>query len=329
MIKKQKLNRFLELDALRGIAALAVLLYHFTTRYDEIYGHADLVFSVDYGFVGVQIFFILSGFVIYMSLERVKSIKDFVKRRAKRLYPVYWAAVLTTFAVVSIFGLPGREVSLGSMMLNFLMFHGYLLVDNVDNVYWSLKVELTFYFWMGLLLFFNKTQKIEEFSILWLIAMIIFSFLEFPYIGYLKAMLLLDYGALFIAGITFYRIYKYGFSWRRAGILLGTYLVYSLAVSTSIMLGLIALTYLAFMLFIAGRLSFLSNRVLVYFGAISYPLYLVHQNIGYVTINKLYDFGVTSNLLLVCIPIGVTVLIADLLNRFVDIPFQSYLKKFI
>lgn len=121
-------KRFLELDALRRIAALAVVFYHLTTRYNEIYGHEHMTFSVDYGFVGVQIFFILSGFVIYMSLEKVSSLKDFIKRRIKRLYPVYWVAVVTTFIVVSIFGLSGREVSLLSMFGNFLMFHGYLLI---------------------------------------------------------------------------------------------------------------------------------------------------------------------------------------------------------
>lgn len=108
-------SRLLELDALRGLAALAVVLYHYFYRYNELYGHHGN-FAVDwtyFGKLGVELFFMVSGFVIFMSLNRVNRPVDFLVSRFSRLYPTYWCALILTFTVVSIWGLPGREISTG------------------------------------------------------------------------------------------------------------------------------------------------------------------------------------------------------------------------
>ena len=61
--------RLAQLDALRGIAALAVVLFHYTTRYDQLFGHAQSpALSFPYGYLGVNLFFMISGFVILMTL---------------------------------------------------------------------------------------------------------------------------------------------------------------------------------------------------------------------------------------------------------------------
>ena len=88
----------MELDALRGIAAFSVVLFHYTARYDSIYGHSNrLLFKFNYGHLGVNLFFIISGFVIFMTLDRTKSVIDFVVARFSRLYPAYWTALALTF----------------------------------------------------------------------------------------------------------------------------------------------------------------------------------------------------------------------------------------
>ncbi|TOO76409.1 acyltransferase, partial [Vibrio parahaemolyticus] len=106
----------------RGIAALAVVIYHYLYRYNELYTHQDLNLDWAYwGKYGVQLFFIISGFVIFMSLERVKKPLDFIASRFTRLFPAYWIALIITTLVVYSFGLPGREVSLTSTVINFTM----------------------------------------------------------------------------------------------------------------------------------------------------------------------------------------------------------------
>ena len=74
-------NRLQELDALRGIAALMVVLFHFTMGRQE----ANLGFKL--GTTGVDLFFIISGFVIFMSLSKVKNSKDFIMPIP---YSIHW-----------------------------------------------------------------------------------------------------------------------------------------------------------------------------------------------------------------------------------------------
>ena len=146
MRQRPSRERFLELDALRGVAAMSVLFFHYTTRYHELFGHTDRVYcSFPLGSCGVNLFFMISGFVILMTLDRCKRPLDFVFARFSRLYPVYWVAVIFTFAVVSICGLPGREYSLATLVANLTMFHGLFRFADVDSVYWTLVCELCFY----------------------------------------------------------------------------------------------------------------------------------------------------------------------------------------
>jgi peptidoglycan/LPS O-acetylase OafA/YrhL len=99
-------RRLFELDAMRGLAASSVLLFHFG------------VFK--YGCTGVDLFFIISGFVIFMSLEKSASLKRFWLSRLIRLFPSYWLSVIITIASVSLIG---HEVSkgLGFVIGNVLM----------------------------------------------------------------------------------------------------------------------------------------------------------------------------------------------------------------
>ena len=93
--------RLVELDALRGIAAMAVVAYHYTTHYANQIGHmTPLRFGFPAGNYGVHLFFLISGFVIFMTLERTRNAMDFVVSRFSRLYPAYWAAMLVTGVVV-------------------------------------------------------------------------------------------------------------------------------------------------------------------------------------------------------------------------------------
>ena len=81
-------TRLLELDALRGIAAMAVMGFHYTTLYSHETGHlGELPFEVRYGNYGVHLFFMISGFVIFMTLERTRTAKDFIVSRFSRLFP--------------------------------------------------------------------------------------------------------------------------------------------------------------------------------------------------------------------------------------------------
>ena len=94
-------GRVRELDVLRGLAAAAVVLFHYTVRYGALYGYpAPPSVRVPTGFYGVEVFFCISGFVIFMTLDRTRRPMDFVVSRVSRLWPAYIVAIAVTFAVV-------------------------------------------------------------------------------------------------------------------------------------------------------------------------------------------------------------------------------------
>ena len=282
-------KRLLELDGLRGISALGVVLFHYFYHYNTIYGHQKL--SVGWSFVGqfgVQLFFLISGFVIYMTINRVEQPLDFVISRFSRLYPVYWVSALITFLIVLYFGLHGREVSFLAAALNILMFQSYLGIPDIDGSYWTLAVELSFYFLVFGLYLSNSLHKIDFFFIPLIIISVAHSAELVTIPSLIYEILILKHLPFFMSGICFYRIY---YNQRSKifnfGILLiclfSTIIIHSF--SRFIIFSFI---YLFFFLVISGYMGFLKNNCFVFIGGISYSLYLLHQNIGYVIINEFY-----------------------------------------
>lgn len=322
-------QRYSELDAIRGIAALMVVLFHYTIRYCQIYECSiEPAFSFPLGKYGIQLFFIVSGFVIFLTLDKTVYAVDFIASRLSRLYPAYWAAVMLTFAVVYIFSLPGREVSIQSALINLTMIQKWLRVASVDGVYWTLAVELSFYLVMFTLFITKQIKRINIVVIIWLSVMIGFKYMEVNNIIQIhwavKLLFLLDYGNLFIAGILFYKImHKGGFS----NYLL---LMFTLAAEYYLhgKLALLIVTgyFVVFLLFSKGFLRILSVKPLIYLGTISYSLYLIHQNIGYVIIRILDSNNMMNSISIIVVPLGVSVVIASLMQTYIEKPSLNIIR---
>lgn len=292
-------GRIKELDALRGIAVLGVVLYHYTTRFGELFGrHPGFSLDFPYGTFGVQLFFIISGFVILMTIEKTQSAGQFLLHRFARLYPSYWVAVVVTFTLVKLFALPGLEVGRLSALVNLTMLQSFFNFPHVDGVYWSLTVELIFYAVMAILIIFNKIERLERLSIFWLAAVLAFHLFFKTSLD--PVSLFLRYAHLFLAGMMFYWLKTHGLTTARNLIViacLGTQLILA-PVGEGIV---VTLFFAAFYLLVFGKLDFINNRGLLFLGAISYPLYLVHENIGYLIIRQLYAWQ-ASYVLVIFLP---------------------------
>src|SRR6184192_554894 len=152
----KNLNRCLELDALRGLAALMVVLFHFTMGRKE----AGMGFVL--GITGVDLFFIISGFVIFMSLTKVKSSTEFIINRISRLYPTYWACVSFTFILIVATSLYHHDkIPFAHYLGNMTMFQYYLGIPNLDGPYWTMIIEMIFYIGILFLFHFNLIKHLN------------------------------------------------------------------------------------------------------------------------------------------------------------------------
>jgi peptidoglycan/LPS O-acetylase OafA/YrhL len=325
-------SRLAALDALRGIAALAVVLFHYLPYYDELYGHTFAIPSfLDFGRYGVHLFFILSGFVIFMTLERTQCPRDFALARAFRLLPALWAGIILTFAVVHVLGPADRAVSLGSALLNFTLMHEYLGLPHVDGAYWSLVIEATFYVWIGLLFYgLGDWQRIRV--ALWLWVMIsyltVLGWRQIPDAAdfLIKDLLFVRYAPLFVSGILLYRWHRHGRPGAVDIALLGLSVGHSVVAYTAPFNGFVLGCHGVFILAIAGHLDWLARRSLLWLGSISYTLYLIHQNIGYGLIDLAYGAGLPG-MAAVALALFAAIMLASLLHYGVEKPALSWFRQ--
>ena len=319
-----KTARLYQLDALRGIAALMVVLFHYLYHYDFKYGHAFAVPEwVHLGKSGVYLFFIISGFVIFWTLTRSERPMDFVFSRFSRLYPPFWVAMIATFAFVSLVGPADREVSWETFLVNVTMFHEFVGYAHVDGVYWTLSIELAFYVLAFSAMVCGVLRYTDHICLLWLSASFAESLLNLD-LGIVEKVLLLKYNLLFVCGISFYRI------WAKEARLLPALCI---ALATSLawfrfeadVAATITIWISLFALVIVGRLQWLNQRALVWLGSISYSLYLIHQNIGYGIIEWGYAIGL-SPLFSIGLALFVSFAGAQAITSFVEKPALSALR---
>ncbi len=293
-----RVKRLAEIDALRGLAAVSVMAFHYTYKFGEVYGFTgSMPFQADWGYLGVNLFFVISGFVIFMTLDRTRVPMDFVVSRASRLFPAYWTAIVLTVCITHVLGLPGKEVSWRVALLNLPMIEQLFRIPPVDGVYWTLLVELLFY---GLAFLLFVTRSIHRVHVAlgallglrlvyW--AMAVGAHVDLPW--RINQLLILDFIPFFALGIVAYRLMHDPSA--PANWLTGALSIFTLALTDSILMAAVGtVCFLAVWLAATSRLPFLRARVLVGLGTISYPLYLLHENIGWALLRQFQDRGLTT-----------------------------------
>src|SRR5712691_1793156 len=124
-------NRFAELDGLRSIAALWVVVYHFVGRPNAYWLKDNPEFAALItpwninlqGLYAVDLFFIISGFVIFMTIRRSNTVLDFVISRAARLYPAFWVCVLVTTVIAIMVPASAQQITIGQAVVNATMLN--------------------------------------------------------------------------------------------------------------------------------------------------------------------------------------------------------------
>jgi peptidoglycan/LPS O-acetylase OafA/YrhL len=296
-------GRFEELDVLRGLAAMYVVLSHYSTHCVSFFGEAPFGVDLGTGFYAVQLFFMISGFVISLTLERSNTWQDFAFSRLSRLYPVYW--VVVTLVVALEFLVFGEKVWVGGYIANLTMLQEFLGIGNLDNVFWTLTVELAFYVVMGVIFATGFLCRVEVLGGIWLALACLWSLAE-QHLGIglpdvLPRYLILRHAEFFVAGITFYLISAKGLTAGRVMLLFGALAAAGWIDGREVngvaavgwmdglqRMSIAAVLITIFILALSGRLRLSISPVTLWLGTISYSLYLSHRNLGFSTLNQLH-----------------------------------------
>ena len=333
-------KRYKELDSLRGLAAMLVVFFHFTWGCDK----AGFIFW--YGNAGVDLFFMISGFVIFLSLNNVNNVTEFAIHRVARLFPTYWTCVTFTY-ILHVTYFQFVEVDFGmfsiySYLVNMTMLQFYLHEPNLDQPYWTMIIELLFYVLMAGLYYFRLFRRINMIAFVSTASLaILANFVQSTGISWLFRWIpVLTYLPLFFAGIVFYKIYH------RKGSLLSNYLLLlSLLLcelwlfdisGRLIFLGraqytiVLLVFFMLFILFVHGRLKFIAAGWMLFLGRISFALYLTHQFLSVnILLPLLTEFAGLSYWIAVIITLPIVILVAAIITFYVEKPLSAKMKSWL
>jgi len=273
------------LDGIRGIAILGVLLFHIWPEYFH------------YGYVGVDLFFVLSGYlitnIIYMKLNKNSfNFKEFYRNRIRRIFPAVIIVLLFTLFIGYLFLFPSELKELGHHVKSSAFFYeNFRLINEVgywDKAaqlkpllhFWSLSVEEQFYiFWPFIiyLIYKFRLNLVYSLLVLFVISLLVRFFLDIDTFYHSFA----RFWELILGGLLYAISSKYNYEISKNNIIL-------------------------------------SNRILVFLGLVSFPLYLWH----YVIISYMYIFGLNVQKYGVIIII-VSISLSYLVYKYVELYFRK------
>jgi len=334
-------TRLRALDGLRLIAALMVAAYHYGGRGGEVtraWGSSakdqfpTLHGYFAYGCLGVQVFFVISGFVICMS-GWGRPLKSFFASRASRLLPAYWAAILIVSAVFALPMVAYKALSPSDTLVNLTMLQQPLGVDRVLGVCWTLWAEIRFYalFALCVVLPGATRRRVILFCAGWTLAAAIAQGAKMPL---LDIVLIPEYAPFFIGGVGLYLVHRdrrdvYAWGIVAVSFLIGQHYAVrslwnasdpnafahrsSLGITLIVAFGFVAVAAIAL-----GRLNWANWRWLTVAGALTYPFYLVHEHLGWVVIRALHRSLGLPSAATFALTIASMLLLAWLMNRYVE-----------
>jgi len=288
------------LDGHRGLAIMLVLLYHAFTRWAAVvpYGGQFANFPFfKYGWLGVNLFFLISGFVILMTLESCSSAKTFLARRWLWLFPAMLICSLIIYGTSGFFPeRPAGEPTPLSLLpgLTFIepawwsALTGYRVLP-LEDAFWSLFVEFKFYvfaavvyYWRGRNVLFVALLSAFALNLLSAAARSQGSGLVSVAVNDLSNALSFDNFGWFASGAAFYVFHKTRerrWLWFGLGVALVSPLgFHQQTVPRFLAAAAMSLLFAATLVYPSLRIP-LNARLFQFLGLVSYPLYLMHENL--------------------------------------------------
>ncbi|KRR08893.1 acetyltransferase [Bradyrhizobium jicamae] len=337
-------SRIEALDLLRLAAVLAVVLYHFGFWGPASHGIPQVALPwltpvAKYGYLGVPAFFVISGFVIAYSAEG-RTATGFAIARFSRIYPTFvFCMTLTCLAIVAL-GPPHFESGFRQWLANLFIAAPALGQPYMDTSYWSLVIEVMFYAWVAALIAAGLfPRRIDAIILVWLgITFANELTLDAPL---LEKLFLTDDSGFFVVGLLIYQFYR----GRRGPVLYG---MFALSIGTAVFQSIhktvklapltggtfdawtvaaICLASIA-IIFVATRIRHvpLPSALVLAAGGLTYPLYLLHMQFGYVLFTRQAPANPVPSVAAIILA---TTFLAWVVWRYVERPAQRSVRDFL
>lgn len=327
-----------QIEGLRGVLVIMVVLHHFISRFTELYCD-NIVGGIlldNAGKFGVSVFLVISSY--YFISSKNIPVLEYYRMRFWRLFPAYYISITVIYLICSIaFVLPGRSVRLFDYLLNILFVNGYIRTPYVDGAHWYLTTLLAGIIVVGIIKSTGKEKTIFPYFI-WLA---IGLFLKIIYklaggsfvICVLYNLVGSNYVGIMVLGIVLRLLNERFASSRNIDLGKKEIVLFSLCILCAVIYSvlcagltrtgcaIIGLIVLQFCLL--NKLSFLSNKVFVWFGNVSFSLYLIHQNIGFCIIYQLMEYKGKFEILFAIVAFICVLFLAIALRYCVEIPFAN------
>jgi len=321
------------IEILRGLASVLVMLFHFF-NYKIVDQNNSYSYFLDinfineitsFGFLGVQIFFVISGFIIPFSLYqqdfKIFSFPKFLLKRILRIDPPYIVSiigvlVLAFFSSKSSF-YKGTEFKfdLVQILSHFGYFNSFINKPYLNNVYWTLALEFQYYILISLIfpLLINKNFYVRNITLFLLNLSIFIPTNESIF----------NYVTFFAIGISGFLLYKNVFCLNE--------FIFSTFISVILTIYFfkwfyIAVALITLLIILKSNMSF---KIGNFFGKISYSLYLFHTIIGWKLINLSSRFftSTESRIVIMIAIILLTILFSYISYLILEKPFIKLSKK--
>lgn len=301
----------LKFDIIRIISMLMIILYHYTTRFDELVGHTGYYYGISSNVVTVfvSLFLLMVGYFSYNNINSHKiSAQEYLKKRFVRLYPTYLLCLIITSIVILISKF--NELSVIQFILNALLINRFFNIDFIDGAYWYMIILIVFTVFATIKKFIEKHIKIDIFNIYTILYLIIgiiqlkfgivpeiIIYLGFRYINKcLIGYYLFDFKKKNIINIAILSLCEYCFA--------------DLSRFCSDTIAIIIFIFVCSIPRLKTN-NEITAKIISYLAKKSYFVYLVHEVVGFVFINYFEKIGIN-----VLTSIIITIFIVALLVAF-------------
>ena len=278
-------------------------------------------------------------FFIYISIWNIKpavSIVKYMINRYFRLYPTYFIAIILIYLLSLFFPLGERSVDFITFLQNLTMLNGFWGVEYVDGAHWYITMLLSASLFVVIIETKCGTERRKQVAfLLWLLIGFFIRFVKAPVI--VRSIFTVGYiGTIsFIASVKRLSItiaekrkvpFDFGFFTELFIIILSmSYMASLRGIRYCIMMAMACCIYL---FCVYEKMKIFDNVVLKWVGMISYPLYLIHQNISYMVINLLYNyFGKQFYIIYYLVAILVSTMLGVILFYFWDKPIAKIINQ--